>query len=116
MYSLPTSTTFAVFTIASAASTAPMRPLVSIIPRASNGMRAELYQIAGEGRYAMTIKAFRIRVAPSAVDRRDRSPTARAESAGAGVPAAPSHSEGSIAPVHAARPPRPGVDFVHADQ
>src|SRR6266849_2463552 len=73
MYSLPTSTTFAVFTIASAASTAPMRPLVSIIPRATNGMRAELYQIAGEGRYAMTIKAFRIRVGPSAVDRRDRS-------------------------------------------
>jgi hypothetical protein len=32
----------AVFTIASAASTAPMKPLVSIIPRASKGMRAEL--------------------------------------------------------------------------
>ena len=32
-------------------------------------MRAELYQIAGEGRYAMTIKAFRIRVAPSAAKR-----------------------------------------------
>jgi hypothetical protein len=26
-----------------------MRPLVSIIPRASNGMRAELYQIADGG-------------------------------------------------------------------
>src|SRR5215469_12239805 len=35
MYSLPTSTTFAAFTIASAASTAPTNPLVSIIPSAS---------------------------------------------------------------------------------
>src|SRR5215510_11705215 len=35
MYSRPTSTTFAAFTIASAASTAPTNPLVSIIPSAS---------------------------------------------------------------------------------
>src|SRR5258706_4002037 len=35
MYSLPISTTFAVFTIASAASIAPTSPLVSTIPRAS---------------------------------------------------------------------------------
>src|SRR5713101_6075346 len=114
MYSLPTSTTFAVFTIASAASTAPMRPLVSIIPRASNGMRATLYQIAGDGRHAMTIKAFRIHVAPCAVDRRDRSPTARA-------PVQESRrrhqaTNWSVAPVHAARPPRQGVDSVHADE
>jgi hypothetical protein len=32
-------------------------------------MRAELYQIAGDGRQAMTINAFRIRVAPSAAKR-----------------------------------------------
>src|SRR4029434_1220506 len=38
MYSSPTSTTSAVFTIASAASSAPIRPLVSISPKASNRM------------------------------------------------------------------------------
>jgi hypothetical protein len=37
--------TSAVFTIASAASTAPVSPLVSIIPKASNGMRRELYRL-----------------------------------------------------------------------
>src|SRR3989442_93252 len=41
MYSLPTRTTLAVFTIASAGSTAPMRPLVSIIPSASKGIISE---------------------------------------------------------------------------
>src|SRR5712691_6144938 len=59
MYSLPTSTTFAVLTIASAASTAPMRPLVSIIPRASNGMRAELQSSAW--RYAVCATGPRTR-------------------------------------------------------
>jgi hypothetical protein len=38
MYSLPTSTTLAAFTIASAASTDPMSPLVSTIPSASEDM------------------------------------------------------------------------------
>jgi hypothetical protein len=63
MYSLPTSTTFAVFTIASAVSTAPTRPLVSISPRASNGMRVELQQSAEDASNVTTINAFRIRVA-----------------------------------------------------
>src|SRR2546428_7569990 len=40
MYSLPTSVTFAAFTIASAASTDPIKPLVSIIPNASAAMAA----------------------------------------------------------------------------
>src|ERR1700676_824386 len=114
MYSLPTSTTFAVFTIASAASTAPMRPLVSTIPRASNGMREELYQIAGDGRHAMTIQAFRIRVAPSAAKR--SIPDGTRGERRSGVPAAPSSSHGSVGPVHATRPARQGVDSVHADQ
>src|SRR5688500_9558494 len=38
MYSLPTRTTFAAFTIASAASTEPMRPRVSTIPSASDAI------------------------------------------------------------------------------
>jgi hypothetical protein len=37
--------------------------------------------------------------------RRDRAPTARAESASSGVPAAPSVSDWSIAPSQSARPP-----------
>src|ERR687896_354569 len=38
MYSFPRSVTFAAFTIASAASTAPTKPLVSTIPSASKGI------------------------------------------------------------------------------
>src|SRR5262245_16583470 len=38
MYSLPTSTTLAAFTIASAASTEPIRPRVSTIPSASDAI------------------------------------------------------------------------------
>src|ERR1035437_6184493 len=42
MYSLPTRMTLAAFTIASAASTAPIRPWVSIIPNASSDMARTL--------------------------------------------------------------------------
>src|SRR6185295_15655811 len=40
MYSLPSNCTFAALTIASAASTAPTKPLVSTIPSASRGISA----------------------------------------------------------------------------
>src|SRR6266852_1757982 len=42
MYSLPNSCTFAALTIASAASTAPTKPLVSTIPSASRGISCVL--------------------------------------------------------------------------
>src|SRR4029453_7347057 len=43
MYSLPTSTTLAVLTIASAASTEPINPRVSTIPSASDVMKWREY-------------------------------------------------------------------------
>src|SRR6185503_10895704 len=42
MYSFPSSVTFAALTIASAASTAPTKPLVSTIPSASKGISSIL--------------------------------------------------------------------------
>src|ERR1700680_4175069 len=48
MYSFPWSVTLAVFTIASAASIAPINPLVSIMPRASIGNSSRTNSIAPE--------------------------------------------------------------------
>src|SRR5436190_12046412 len=54
MYSLPTTTTLAVFTMTSAASIAPTRPLVSIIPRASNGTSRTLTD-CGQWQYWLSL-------------------------------------------------------------